>query len=437
MLGNVDAVHALYYITVFPWVHIFGTSELALRFPSAVALTAASFIGVLLAYRLAHSTFKTDQQVYRATALSALLLAVQPSISMYGQEARGYAFGILMTLLATHMYLNFLDARKFALPLFVLFLTLAAGYSLYTIFLLPVFFLYALIQRVPWNRLFSLVLSGCAVMLLITPLLLLGRSQQEQVNWINNTLEVLLHRMYAQFFFSPASHFGHWGLIGKAWAPYIATGAVLLSLWGLIGTRFNKTFLFLIAAVLLPMSCIIAAQVLGFQLYTERYFAYLAPFVAIILGFALTSISFKIIRYILALLLVGSFVPASLGQSDFNAKVDHQYRTAGNFLATQQFDQVIFAHTIDRSLFTAAPPTHPYQDISLAQTQLEANNLYGIDNPTIESLQQAKLHGNVLVVASSDKAIYRQSVDYLLSQHCVFVDEFQGSSYSIANLSCN
>src|SRR5215469_3049950 len=43
MLGNVDAVHSAYYIMMWPLAHLFGTGELVMRLPSALAaaVTAA------------------------------------------------------------------------------------------------------------------------------------------------------------------------------------------------------------------------------------------------------------------------------------------------------------------------------------------------------------------------------------------------------------
>ena len=42
LLQDVDAVHGLYYVLMHPWVALFGTSELAMRAPSALALTLAA-----------------------------------------------------------------------------------------------------------------------------------------------------------------------------------------------------------------------------------------------------------------------------------------------------------------------------------------------------------------------------------------------------------
>ena len=48
MLGNVDAVHGAYYFLAWAIVRVFGSGELALRLPSAIAMAvAAGFVAAL------------------------------------------------------------------------------------------------------------------------------------------------------------------------------------------------------------------------------------------------------------------------------------------------------------------------------------------------------------------------------------------------------
>src|SRR5439155_23626466 len=48
MLGNVDAVHGAYYLIAWVDVRIFGTGDLVLRMPSAIAMAvAAGFVAAL------------------------------------------------------------------------------------------------------------------------------------------------------------------------------------------------------------------------------------------------------------------------------------------------------------------------------------------------------------------------------------------------------
>src|SRR5260370_39344253 len=52
MLGNVDAVHAAYYIMMWPVEHLFGSSELVMRLPSALAAAVTAAFGAAIGRRV-------------------------------------------------------------------------------------------------------------------------------------------------------------------------------------------------------------------------------------------------------------------------------------------------------------------------------------------------------------------------------------------------
>ncbi|MET0303327.1 MAG: hypothetical protein ABW040_04690, partial [Microbacteriaceae bacterium] len=79
---QLDAVHGLYYALMQGWVAVAGTSEFALRFPSAVMAGAAAAGAVVLARMLAD----------RPTSLIAgVITAALPAVTYAGMEARSYA----------------------------------------------------------------------------------------------------------------------------------------------------------------------------------------------------------------------------------------------------------------------------------------------------------------------------------------------------------
>ena len=94
MLADVDAVHGAYYLVMWPIVHAFGTTEIVLRLPSLLAMTAAAAGAAALGRRL-HSP--------RAGLLAGLVFAVLPQVSRYGQEGRSYAFVLACAVLASHL----------------------------------------------------------------------------------------------------------------------------------------------------------------------------------------------------------------------------------------------------------------------------------------------------------------------------------------------
>lgn len=101
MLGNVDAVHSVYYIAMWPLVHAFGPGELVLRLPSALAMSAAA-AGVAAIGRRLISPW--------AGLAAGVLFAFLPVVSRYGQEGRSYAAVILMAVIASYFLVRVLEA---------------------------------------------------------------------------------------------------------------------------------------------------------------------------------------------------------------------------------------------------------------------------------------------------------------------------------------
>ena len=73
MLRHVDAVHGLYYLTLWPVTRVLGTGEFATRLPSALAMAAAALGLAAIARRLAS---------IRAALWAGLLFAAFPMISV-------------------------------------------------------------------------------------------------------------------------------------------------------------------------------------------------------------------------------------------------------------------------------------------------------------------------------------------------------------------
>jgi hypothetical protein len=92
LLRNVDAVTAPYYIAMKAWVAVAGDSVLALRLPSALAMTGTAALLTVLGRRLFSAGIGTT---------AGMLFAVLPAVSRFGQEARGYGFAMFAATLAT------------------------------------------------------------------------------------------------------------------------------------------------------------------------------------------------------------------------------------------------------------------------------------------------------------------------------------------------
>ncbi|MGP3686815.1 glycosyltransferase family 39 protein [Streptomyces sp. IBSNAI002] len=103
LVQDVDAVHAAYYLLMHGWMAVFGDSHLALRLPSALAMSGAAACVALIGARLFGR---------RAGLCGGLLFALVPAVSRFGQEARGYALVVLAATPATYLLLRALDRPR-------------------------------------------------------------------------------------------------------------------------------------------------------------------------------------------------------------------------------------------------------------------------------------------------------------------------------------
>jgi mannosyltransferase len=175
LLGNVDAVVGPYLALMKAWTSVAGSSTLALRLPSVLAMTAATALLAILGARLAGP---------RVGLLAGLAFAVVPTTSRYAQEARPYAFVILFAILAT-LALTWLLDRP-AWPRAVLYggaVALLGAFHLVALLLLVAHGIVVGLRR-DRARLIAWGVAAGAAILMLLPLAWLGHRQSAQISWL-------------------------------------------------------------------------------------------------------------------------------------------------------------------------------------------------------------------------------------------------------------
>jgi mannosyltransferase len=180
LLGNQDFVHGLYYVAMRVWAEVFGTSPLALRFPSMIGMAVAAGAVAVLGRRL-HSP---------AVGITAgLVFAALPVVSRYGQEARPYAWVVALAVLSTLALTFALDRPTRLRSLVYVLLTVTLTYLHFpaAMVMLPhgVMAWYASRRReagqVRWWLTTAIIVAVAAA-----PLLYLASRQSGQVSWIRS-----------------------------------------------------------------------------------------------------------------------------------------------------------------------------------------------------------------------------------------------------------
>lgn len=272
LAGNIDAVSTPYYLLLHAWIAVAGDSVTALRLPSTFCMAGAAGLTTVLGTRLFGA---------RTGLLAGLLLAVLPSTSRYGQEARPYALAVLLAVLATLLLVRALHRPTW--PRWLGYAAAVVGLglaNLVAVSLLAGHAVAVLLYR--RGRLPGWVAAVAGAAVLLAPLAVFGRGQQgRQLDWVGrpgpgdlvdlpdnlaqaDTVGGLLLGL------ATVGLAGSAGLVGAGTPPgarrwRVALGAtVLLPVVLLfVGGQFTPLWVPRYLLVVLPFGCLLAATTLA------------------------------------------------------------------------------------------------------------------------------------------------------------------------------
>lgn len=376
MLTNVDAVHGTYYLIMWPVARIAGTGELAMRLPSALAMSATAVLIVAIGRRVVSQ---------RAGLAAGVVWAVLPVTSWYGQDARSYAMATTLACAASYLLLRVLagdvKARWYAVSLVAL-----GAMNLFALLLLPAHGLTVLALARDRAREMRrwLMVAGCTV-LVIAPLMVVAWRQRADIEWIPP-----LNRHEAETMAA-------WGgtlAVSQVAELIIVAGVACAAAggWLLLRNRFPGAFLALcLPWALIPLAVLVMASKF-MPAFEFRYVLISVPALALLAGAAVSALGMAAgVAALVVLALVS--VPGQLGDRG----------PLGHYENLRQLDQIITDRQRpgDAVLYTwsgwrQAAAAYPYglatlDDIGLGQTPLQADNLLGTDLP--EAAVVSKLAG--------------------------------------------
>jgi mannosyltransferase len=307
LLGHEDLVIAPYYVFMHGWVRLFGDSELSLRMPSILAVTATAGLVAVLGRRLYSP---------RVGLLAGVLFAVLPNVSRYGQEARAIAFTAMFAALATLVLVVVLDEPRWWRWLLYAAAVIALGAaSVIALLLLVAHGVFAAghwwqtrnRQPVWW------LVSATGALLVLSPLIYFGQRQLRQIAWVPKPGEIPGLRQQEAWTAFPD---------GTDIAGSIGLGGLLLGL-GLVGAKFaGRAWGMLLAWALGLKFLLYLVSMFGPQSYwVGRYLYFVTP--ALVLLAALT-LSWLGIRHTVAVLVVFALLAVPL-HSDIRSRSGHNF----------------------------------------------------------------------------------------------------------------
>lgn len=276
-LLHVDAVHGMYYLLLHVWVSFAGTTEAAVRFPSAVAA------GFAVA-----GTAALGRELFgmRVAVLAGLTAATIPQLTRMAVEARSYALTMAVAVWLTWWLVRLIrrgETRRRMWAIYPIGAALSIVLFMYLALMVIVHVVVVAtmhptrpVARV-WIR--SLACAGAAAL----PLIVLATSQQGQVAF-------LAHRHYATFA----------NVIGRQWfgAWYIATLAWALIVVGVVTTLRHParepdrgSALVVWTWLALPTAVLLCGNAWLHPMYNMRYLTFCVPAAALAIALGVDGLS--------------------------------------------------------------------------------------------------------------------------------------------------
>lgn len=321
LVGNIDAVHGLYYLLMHGWFVVFPATEFASRLSSAIAAGVAAG-GVVVLGR---------QMSTRAVAVTAgIVFAVLPRVTWAGMETRSYALSMAVAVWLTVFCVR--TARRGRQPWWIVYTVLLLGAAVLNVFLvllLPAHAMaVALFARKPGTLRYWAAASVVAVAAVV-PFFAFTQSQLFQVRWISKLSVSTVGEVLQQQYFD------------RSLPAAVASGLIIVAAI-VFGLRFglpsgeerpNRLLAVVAAWIAAPTGALLLFSALHHPIYYPRYLSFTAPAFALMLGLCIVVIAGS--RSGIAVLLVvlaAAATPTYLFQRGPYAKADMDYSAVADVI---------------------------------------------------------------------------------------------------------
>jgi len=321
MLGNVDAVHGVYYVAMHLVFDLVGYSPLALRMPSALAVAATAALVVVLGRQLGGA---------RLGLIAGLVFAVLPRVTWMGGEGRSYAltafFAALLTVLL--IWAQSGSRRRWiaygvvaligsSVFIYLALVVLAHGATL----------LWKTLRGRPGSladlRRWATVVGAAALVGLPLALEIVG--QDGQVAWIGPVgSQTVTDVIRTQWFHDS------WPLAILAW------GLVLLGVLRQLARPRPGLLATLIPALALPTVALVAVSLVHEPLYLPRYLSFGTPFIAVAVAVGIAGIRWRVAGASVLGLLVVLSVPQMVAQRQPESKENSSWAQVADLISAER-----------------------------------------------------------------------------------------------------
>ena len=277
LLGNIDAVHGLYYLIMHGWFAVFPATEFWSRFSSSLTVGVAAAGVVVLGKQL--ST--------RPVAVTAgVVFAVLPRVTWAGMEARSYALSMVVGVWLTVLCVA--AVRRNRVWWWLSYLGLVIAGTLLNVFVVLIVAVHAVVVPVLSRsaRVVGCWAAGaCVAVATVTPFLLFTQTQLFQVGWISPLNSATVGKILREQYFDHA--------LPVAVLSGLLIVAVLLCRprpSAAVGDHPGQLITVTLAWLVVPTAFLLVYSAVRHPIYYPRYLSFTAPGMALLLGYCIVAV---------------------------------------------------------------------------------------------------------------------------------------------------
>ena len=317
MLGNIDAVHGLYYLLMHGWFAVFGATEFGSRLSSALAVGVAAAGVVVLGTQI--ST--------RAVAVTAgLIFAILPRVTWAGMETRSYALSMAAAVWLTVFCVA--AARRGGSRWWCgygLFLVGATLLNVFVLLIVPAHAVAVMAFGRPPRVWRSWAAAATAATAATVPFLMFTQSQLFQVGWIKTLGAPTVGQILEVQYFDLSLPFA-------VLAGVILIGGIARGL-RITDPRPGPLVWLTITWMVVPTAILLGYSALRHPIYYPRYLSFTTPAAALLLGLCVVAIGRSRSGIAAVLILcAAAAAPNYLAQRGPYAKADMDYSAVADVI---------------------------------------------------------------------------------------------------------
>jgi mannosyltransferase len=280
MLGNVDAVHGLYYLLMHGWFQIFPPTEFWSRVPSGLAVGGAAAGVVVLSKQFSSRT---------VAIASGVVCGILPRSTWAGIEARPYALSMMAAVWLTVLLV--VAARRGTACVWLCYgIALATSILLemYLVLLLLAHVVFICVFRRSRTTLVRFAITSILAVCALAPFAFEVIGQVQQIKWVAPIGHRTIEDVTVQQYFERSPPFA-------VLSALVATTAIVLwlSRSAQLGATERQLLTLAIAWLVIPTALIVIWSAAVHPIYTPRYLSFTAPAIALVLGVCIGALAAK------------------------------------------------------------------------------------------------------------------------------------------------